>query len=70
MKLRVAFAIDNLITGGAQRQAVELAIRLDAEPGVEARIVAYRDFDRTRDPGVLATRLAESGVSLDVVPKG
>ena len=37
MKLRVAFAIDNLITGGAQRQAVELAIRLDAEPDVAAR---------------------------------
>lgn len=69
MTLHVAFAIDNLITGGAQRQAVELAIRLRAEPGIATRVVAYRELDRARDPGVLAARLAAAGVALEVVPK-
>ncbi len=37
--------IDNLGSGGAQRQAVEVAVRLSRQPDVEVAFAVYRDVD-------------------------
>lgn len=66
--LDVALVIDSLGSGGAQRQAVELAVRLRSEPGVTTRIAVYRAVD-PRDRDLYAARLAEHGVPVDLVAK-
>jgi glycosyltransferase involved in cell wall biosynthesis len=64
----LAFVLDNLGSGGAQRQAVELAVRLRREPGVAARIAIYRPVD-ANDRDLYGARLAAAGVPVDLVAK-
>lgn len=64
----IAFVLDNLGSGGAQRQAVELAVRLRSEPGVFTRIAVYRPLD-ARDRDLHGARLAAAGVPVDLVAK-
>jgi len=66
--LAVAFVIDSLGSGGAQRQVVELAVRLRSEPGVTTRIAVYRPVD-PRDRDLYGARLAGAGVPVDLVAK-
>lgn len=66
--LDVAFVVDSLGSGGAQRQAVELAVRLRREPGVTARIAVYRPVDPS-DRDLYAVRVASAGVPVDLVAK-
>lgn len=66
--LDVAFVLDSLGSGGAQRQAVELAVRLRSGPGVATRIAVYRPVD-PRDRDLYGARLATAGVPVDLVAK-
>jgi glycosyltransferase involved in cell wall biosynthesis len=67
--LRVVLFIDNLGSGGAQRQAAELAVHLHAEREVDVRVVAYQDVNPSRDRSLHGERLARAGVPFAVVPK-
>lgn len=61
--LRVAYAVDNLASGGAQRQVAELAIHLRRDHGVDTSVVVYRPED------FHAPRLREAGVRLERVAR-
>lgn len=54
--LHLVYAIDSLGSGGAQRQVVELAVRLGARPDLRVSVLVYRvkDFfgDRLRSAGI------------------
>jgi glycosyltransferase involved in cell wall biosynthesis len=54
--MHLVYLIDSLVGGGAQRQAVELATRLVAEPGVRVTFLVYRPED------FHASRLEEAGI--------
>jgi glycosyltransferase involved in cell wall biosynthesis len=66
--LRVDLVIDNLGSGGAQRQVVELARTLRGTFGVDARIVAYRHVS-SRDVDVHGARIAAASLPVSVVAK-
>lgn len=63
--MNVAYVIDSLGSGGAQRQTVEIASRLVQEPDVRVRVCVYRDFDffkpRLEAAGIVAARLPKRG---------
>jgi glycosyltransferase involved in cell wall biosynthesis len=61
--VRVLFFIDTLASGGAQRQAVELAVRLVESGRIQARFAAYRTEDFFRP------RLEAAGIEVTLVPK-
>ena len=61
--MRVAYVIDSLGHGGAQRQAVEIASRLAQEPDVDVRFAVYRDI------GFFQPRLEAAGISAERIPK-
>jgi glycosyltransferase involved in cell wall biosynthesis len=61
--MRVLFAIDTLNSGGAQRQAVELAVRLVHRGDVQARFAVYHADDFFRP------RLDAAGIEVTVLPK-
>ncbi|MDJ0788665.1 MAG: glycosyltransferase [Myxococcota bacterium] len=61
--MKIVFAIDHLGPGGAQRQAVELAIALRHRLGVDARLVTYHPHDHYGE------RLAEAGVERELLPR-
>lgn len=61
--MHVLLVIDSLASGGAQRQLSELAIGLQAIPGVRATVLVYYEAD------FFAARLREAGVPLVRVPK-
>lgn len=61
--MRVAFLIDNLGSGGAQRQAVEVAVRLRQRHGVEVDFGVYRDVD------FFVPRLEQAGIQIALLPK-
>ena len=61
--MRILFAIDTLNSGGAQRQAVELAVRLVQRGDVDARFVTYHRDDFFRP------RLDEAGIDVTILPK-
>src|SRR5690606_20583798 len=63
--LRVDLLIDNLGSGGAQRQLVELACALTCR-GVEARIVAYRAVS-SGDVDLYGQRSAAAGLPVSLV---
>jgi glycosyltransferase involved in cell wall biosynthesis len=54
--VQLLYAIDHLGSGGAQRQAVQLAVHLRTEVGIRVRFLIYRDTDffgeRLRDAGI------------------
>jgi glycosyltransferase involved in cell wall biosynthesis len=62
-RLRVAFLIDSLASGGAQRQAVEIACWLAARGVVAPQFVAYHAVD------FFGPRLRAAGVPVTVLPK-
>lgn len=66
--MRVDLLIDNLGSGGAQRQLIELAATMRARFGVDARIVAYRDV-AARDADVHRERIAAAGLPVSIVAK-
>ena len=59
--MHVLLVIDSLASGGAQRQLVELAIGLRAQPGVTSTVLVYYEADffgeRLREQGVPLVRL-------------
>lgn len=61
--MHLVFAIDHLGSGGAQRQAVEIAAFLRAEAGLRVSVLVYRDLD------FHAPRLREAGVEVALLPK-
>jgi len=65
LALEVVYAIDNLVSGGAQRQAVELARHLHLHHGVGVTFLVYRgeDFfsERLRSANVPVVRLDRRG---------
>jgi len=61
--MRVAFAIDTLNSGGAQRQAVELAVRLSERGDIRARFLTYHPEDFFRP------RLDAAGIDVEILPK-
>lgn len=61
--MRVLYAIDSLNSGGAQRQAVELAVRLVRRGDVAARFITYHRDDFFR------SRLDEAGIDVTILPK-
>lgn len=61
--MRIVYAIDHLGPGGAQRQVVELAVRLAARSDVQLAVLVYHDAD------FFGERLREAGVEVDRVPK-
>jgi glycosyltransferase involved in cell wall biosynthesis len=61
--MRVLFAIDTLGSGGAQRQAVELAVRLVERGDIDARFAVYHP-----DP-FFRPRLEQAGIRVDVLRK-
>ena len=61
--MHVAFVIDNLGSGGAQRQAAEIAVRLQCDAGVRVSVAVYRQIDFFR------SRLEEAGVQVHRLPK-
>jgi glycosyltransferase involved in cell wall biosynthesis len=67
--VRVVYVIDNLGSGGAQRQAVELAVALRTQLGVAARLMVYREVDASIDRGLFVERLEAAGVPVWAVPK-
>jgi glycosyltransferase involved in cell wall biosynthesis len=66
--LRIAYVLDGLETGGAQRQAVELAVSLRRGLGQEIRVVVYRD-PVTISGNNFGARLADAGVPVERVAK-
>jgi len=62
-KLRVAYFIDSLFSGGAQRQAVALATALAQRSQIEARFFVYHEHD------FFAKRLEDAGIPVELVPK-
>jgi glycosyltransferase involved in cell wall biosynthesis len=66
---RVVLSIDNLGSGGAQRQIVELAVCLRTRRELDVRLLTYQDVDPSRDRGLYRERLSAGGVPVDVVPK-
>jgi glycosyltransferase involved in cell wall biosynthesis len=61
--MHVAFVIDNLGSGGAQRQAAEIAVRLHRDAGVRVSLAFYRRIDFFR------ARAEEAGVEVHELPK-
>jgi glycosyltransferase involved in cell wall biosynthesis len=61
--LKILYSIDTLSSGGAQRQAVELAVHMAKRPDVEVRFSAYHEHD------FFIPRLEEAGVPLHILPK-
>lgn len=61
--MRVAYLIDNLGSGGAQRQAVEIAARLSRVDGVDVHFAIYRPG------GFFDARLREAEIPLTCIPK-
>jgi glycosyltransferase involved in cell wall biosynthesis len=61
--IQVVFAIDDLQSGGAQRQAVELAVSLVRDHGVHVEFLVYRHVD------FFADRLRDVGIPITAVPK-
>lgn len=61
--MHVVLAIDDLGSGGAQRQLVELSTRLASTDGVRISVLVYRDRN------FYSERLDQSGVSVVVLPK-
>jgi len=61
--MNLVYLIDNLDSGGAQRQAVELARHLRRRHDVEVRFAVYRDID------FYGERLREAEIPVDVIPK-
>jgi glycosyltransferase involved in cell wall biosynthesis len=61
--LHVAYVIDHLISGGSQRQVVELALALREEPDVRASILVYHEADFFRD------RLEDAAIPIACIPK-
>ncbi len=61
--MHLVFAIDHLGSGGAQRQAVEIAAFLRVEAGLRVSFLVYRDID------FHAPRLREAGVEVALLPK-
>lgn len=63
--MHVVFVIDHLGSGGAQRQVVELAARLQGEAGLRVSVLAYHADDfhgaRLRETGVPVLRLPRRG---------
>jgi glycosyltransferase involved in cell wall biosynthesis len=62
--MHLVYAIDNLGSGGAQRQSVELAVHLARRDDLRVGFLVYRDDD------FHAERLAEAGVPVTRIPKG
>ena len=62
--MHVAFVIDSLGSGGAQRQAVEIAVRLRRDAGARVSFAVYRDI------GFFRPRLDEAEVAVHLLPKG
>jgi glycosyltransferase involved in cell wall biosynthesis len=60
-RLRVVFTIDNLASGGAQRQVAELAVHLHRDHDVDTSVVVYRpeEFhgEKLRSAGVRVERV-------------
>jgi glycosyltransferase involved in cell wall biosynthesis len=61
--VKVLFAIDTLGSGGAQRQAVEIAVRLVERGEIAARFVVYHP-----DP-FFRPRLEQAGIEITQLPK-
>jgi len=61
--MHVSYVIDNLGSGGAQRQAVEVAVRLRRDAGVRVSFAVYRRVDFFRP------RLEEAGIVVHTLPK-
>jgi glycosyltransferase involved in cell wall biosynthesis len=61
--MRVAYVIDSLESGGAQRQAVELAVALRAQGKIEPSFAVYRSEI------FYADRLASSSIPVTILPK-
>lgn len=66
--MRVDLLIDNLGSGGAQRQLVELSRVLREVPGVDARILVYRDVS-SRDADLHGQRITTASVPVVAVIK-
>ena len=62
--MHVAFVIDSLGSGGAQRQAVEVAVRLHRDSGARVSFAVYRDV------GFFRPRLDDAGIAVHLLPKG
>lgn len=61
--MRVLAFIDSLASGGAQRQAVEIAARLHAARQIQAQVAVYHDID------FFGPRLREAGVQVRLLEK-
>ncbi|MEE2702456.1 MAG: glycosyltransferase [Myxococcota bacterium] len=61
--MRIAYVIDSLGSGGAQRQAVELAATLAERGDIRARFCVYHGED------FFSPRLREAGIEVDRIPK-
>lgn len=61
--MHLVYAIDRLTSGGAQRQVVELGLRLSATPGVRVSVLSYPS------PNFFAQRLEDAGVPVVQLPK-
>jgi glycosyltransferase involved in cell wall biosynthesis len=61
--MHVAYVIDNLGSGGAQRQAVEVAVHLRRDAGARVSFAIYRDV------GFFRPRLDAAGIAVDLLPK-
>lgn len=61
--MHVAYVIDNLGSGGAQRQAVEVAVRLRHEGGARVSFGVYREVDFFR------SRLEEAEIPVTLLKK-
>lgn len=63
--MHLVYAIDSLISGGAQRQAVELAVRLCGERDLRVGFLVYREHDffggRLRGAGIPVARVPRRG---------
>jgi glycosyltransferase involved in cell wall biosynthesis len=63
--MHVAYVIDNLGSGGAQRQVVELAVRLHRDADVKVSLAVYRSV------GFFLPRLEEAGIAVrELVKRG
>ncbi len=61
--MRIAYLIDSLGSGGAQRQAVELAAALAERGDIHARFCVYHGED------FFSQRLRDAGIEVDRIPK-